>query len=54
MWPLKAFPGEDGLFWLGWDLLPGVHGEVSEEDGEEDDWDDMEDEGEDWEDEGGI
>ena len=63
MWPLRAFPGDDGLFWLGWDLLPGAHGNAEEdedwEDEEEEEWDEeweedeeeWEDEEEDWEDE---
>jgi len=57
MWPLRAFPGDDGLFWLGWDLLPGAHGNVEDEDWEdeeEEEWDEeceeWEDEEEDWED----
>ncbi|GEM_PF-1609431 len=51
MWPLRAFPGDDGLFWLGWDLLPGAHGNVEEDEDWEDEEEEWEEDEEEWEDE---
>ena len=51
MWPLRAFPGDDGLFWLGWDLLPGAHGNVEKDEDWEDEEEEWEEDEEEWEDE---
>jgi len=51
MWPLRAFPGDDGLFWLGWDLLPGAHGNAEEDEDWEDEEEEWEEDEEEWEDE---
>ncbi len=54
----RAFPGDEGLFWLGWELLPGAcepdieeDWEEEDEDWEDEEWEEDDEDIEEWEDE---